>query len=446
MNSYASTPYNPSQTTGLRGVVITGGWNINAPYSGNYTLTVATDDYGTINYSGTTFSSGGFTTSGNSSTKYFSQGQNIAWSWSVQNSTSSDSFIFNPVAIAFTLDGPSRPNAPSVSISVNPSSIINNGSSSATLSWSASGNVSSVSVTDVSSPGTSGSRTVQPTSTRTYTITASGEGGTSNASTTLTVYQPPNLTLSLDRSSIAAGESTTLRWSTTGDASTITWTSGGITNGNLNSFTTVSPTQSQTYSATVSGLGGSDSDSIRLTVYQRPTVSLTVPTTLNYGQQGIISYESCYSNTSLTITPSYSYSNSSGSSTVTGDAIALPTPNSAEEGVGINCVSGTLNTTIPYTSSGPRTVTYSLAAVGSGGDRTITNSVTINIDETPENINVPETDELYKQQEPIYTPNYTITSNYLEIADIDIPVEIKSNFPIKVDRNRQDNWQDLRQI
>jgi hypothetical protein len=446
MNNYASTPYNPQQTTGLKGVNITGGWNINAPYSGNYTMTAATDDTGTMNFAGTSFSTGGFTSSGNSNTKYFSQGQNISWSWSVQNSNSADSFLENPVAIAFTLDGPPQPAAPSVSISVSPSSIINNGSSSSTLSWSASGNVSSVSVTDVSSPGTSGSRTIQPTTTRTYQISASGEGGTSTAQTTLTVYQPPNLTLSLDRSSIAAGESTTLRWSTSGDASTITWTAGGITNGNLNSFTTVAPTQSQTYSATVSGLGGSDSDSIRLTVYQLPTSTLTTPTSLDYGNQGTIEYQSCYSNTSLTLTPTYSYSNASGSSTITGDAIALPTPNSAEDGVGINCVSGTLNTTIPYTNAGPRSVTYSLVAIGSGGERTVTNSVTINIDETPENINVPETDELYKEQEPIYTPDYTVTSNYLVVDDIDIPVEIKASRPIKVDRNRQDNWVDLRQI
>jgi hypothetical protein len=446
MNSYASTPFNPGQTSGVSGATITGGWNINAPYSGNYTLTVATDDSGTVNYSGSSFSSGGFTSNGNSLTKYFSKGQNIAWSWSVQNSTTSDSFIFNPIAISFTLDGPPQPAAPSVSISLNPTSIINNGSSSSTLSWSATGNVSSVTVTDVSSPGTSGSRTVQPLTTRTYQISATGEGGTSTAQTTLTVYQPPNLTLSLDRSSIAAGESTTLRWTTTGDASSITWNSGGITNGNLNSNTTVSPTGSQTYSATVSGLGGSDSDSIRLTVYQRPTATLTVPASLDYGQQGVISYESCYSNTSLTITPTYSYYNASGSSTLTGDAINLPTPSSAEQGVGVNCVNGTLNTSIPYTNSGPRTVTYAISAVGSGGNRTVTSDITINIDETPENINVPETEDVYKQQEPVYTPNYEVTSNYLEVIDIDIPVEIKSSRPIKVDKNLQDNWQDLRQI
>jgi hypothetical protein len=447
MNNYAVrfTPGLGGQGGGaFEGVNFTFSVSVYFPNSGIYVIKASADNSGSLNVGGYGMSVSGF--SGESyNTRYFSRGTYTV-SGSVTNAYNGPSYASNPYGIAFTIDAPPPPPAPSVSISVSPSSIINNGSNSATLSWSATGDVSSVSVTDVSSPGTSGSRTVQPTSTRTYTITACGEGGCNSSNTTLYVYQPPNLTLTLDRSSIAAGESTTLRWSTSGDASTITWTAGGITNGNLNSFATVAPTQSQTYSATVSGLGGSDSDSIRLTVYQLPTSTLTTPTSLDYGNQGVIDYQSCYSNTSLTLTPTYSYSNASGSSTVTGDAINLPTPNSAEEGVGTTCVSGTLNTTIPYTNAGPRSVTYSLVARGSGGERTVTNSVTINIDETPENINVPETDELFKEQEPIYTPDYTVTSNYLVVDDIDIPVEIKASRPIKVDRNRQDNWEDLRQI
>ena len=448
MNSYAATPLNTGATSGMRGITFFGSSSITAPYSGTYTFRIAADDFGSGNMGGNTVTVGNFGSGGNTTSRYFGRGETIVMQWSIGNSGggNGDDFNGNPCAVAWTLDGPDQPPAPSVSISVNPTSIINNGSSSARLSWSASGNVSSVFVTDVSSPGTSGNTSVQPTSTRTYTISASGEGGTSTASTTLTVYQPPNFSLSLDRSSIAAGESTTLRWSTTGDASSISWTSGGITNGNLNSFATVAPTQSQTYAATVSGLGGSDSDSIRLTVYQIPTATLTTPSELLYGQQGIVEYTSSYSNTSLSITPTYSYSNASGSSTLTGDAIILPRPNSAEEGVGTTSVSGSLNTSIPYTDAGPRTVTYTISAIGSGGSTTVTNNVTIIIDEVPENINVPETDELFKEQEPIYTPNYEVTSNYLEVLDIDIPVEIKSSHPIKVDRNRQENWQDLRSI
>lgn len=446
MNSYAATPFNPGQTTGMKGTTFFGSWWFNAPYSGTYTMRAAADDFGSCNFGGNTFSPSGFTGSGNTSSKYFSQGQRIDIQWSIGNSTTSDSFVFNPCAISFEITGPDAPPAPTVGIAVSPTSIINNGSSSSTLSWSASGNVSSVSVTDVYSPGTSGSVTVQPTSTRTYTIVASGEGGTSTSSTTLTVYQPPNLVLSLDRSSIAAGESTTLRWSTSGDASSITWTAGGITNGNLNSYATVSPTQSQTYSASVSGLGGSDSDSIRLTVYQRPTATLTTPAELLYNQQGTIEYTSSYSNTSLTITPRYSYSNASGSYTIVGDVISLTKPTSAEDGVGTISVSGSLNTSIPYNNAGPRTVSYEISAVGSGGSVSVLNTINIIIDETPENMNVPETDELYRSQEPVYTPNYTVTSNYMEVIDVDIPVEIRSNRPIKVDRNRQDSWQDIRQL
>lgn len=447
MNNYAVrfTPGLGGQGGGaFEGTDFTFSVNVYFPNSGTYLIKASADNTGTLNVGGYPMTVAGFS-SDSSNTRYFSKGTYTV-SGSVRNFYNGTSYASNPYGIAFTIDAPPAPPAPSVSISVSPSSIINNGSSSATLSWSASGDVSSVSVTDVYAPGTSGSVTVQPVSSRTYTITASGEGGTSSASTTLTVYQPPNLVLSLDRSSIAAGESTTLRWSTSGDASSITWTSGGITNGNLNSFTTVSPTESQTYSASVSGLGGSDSDSIRLTVYQRPTATLTTPTQLLYNQQGTIEYTSSYSNTSLTITPSYSYSNASGSSTVVGDVISLTRPTSAENGIGTTSVSGSLNTAIPYTNAGPRTVSYQISAVGSGGDVSVLNTITIIIDETPENMNVPETDELYRSQEPVYTPDYTVTSNYMEVIDIDIPVEIKSNRPIKVDKNRQDSWQDIRQL
>ncbi len=286
---------------------------------------------------------------------------------------------------------------------------------------------------------------VYPTQTTTYVLNLVGYGNaTGSAQVTITVYQPPILTFTLDRNPIAAGESTTLRWSTTGDASTITWTSGGITNGNLNSFTTVSPTQSQTYSATVSGLGGSDSDSIRLTVYQRPTVSLTVPASINYGQQGTISYSSSYSNTSLILQPVYTYGRGVG--TINGTAITLTKPTSAESGVGITTVNGTITTEIPYNTTGPFSVSYTLTGVGGGGEASTTSEIQIIVDETPENINLPETENVYKLQEPINTPDYTVTSNYLAVDGVDIPVEVRSNRPIKVDRNQQQDWQDIRQL
>ena len=330
------------------------------------------------------------------------------------------------------------------SFTANPTSIIRG--QTTRLSWStsyATGASIDNGVGNVSVP--SGFVDVSPTTTRSYTLSLTGVGGTTGSGQVLvTVYQPPVLTFTLDRNPIAVGESTTLRWNTTGDASTITWTSGGINNGNLNSSAIVAPSESTTYSATVSGLGGSDSDSIRLVVYQRPTVSLSVPTTLLYGQQGTISYTSSYSNTSLTLQPVYSYGRGVGS--VNGAAVNLPKPSSAELNVGVTTVSGTIPTQIPYNTTGPFSVSYTLTGVGGGGQTSTVAQIQIIIDETPENINVPETEDVYKQQEPVYTPNYEVTSNYLEIDGIDIPIEVKASAPIKVDKNQQQNWQDIRQL
>jgi hypothetical protein len=447
MNSYASTPYNPSQTTGLRSVVITGGWNINAPWSGNYTLTVATDDYGSINYGGTGFNSGGFTTSGNSSTKFYSKGQNISWSWTVQNSASSDSFLTNPVAISFALDGPSQPAAPDASISVSPNPIISG--QCATLSWSSSGSyLYSVSVTGQSSPSYSGSATVCPSDDATYSITVTGEGGTTTRTATLTVYIPPNVTLSASPSTITAGQCSNLSWTTSGDASSITWLSGGVSNGNLNSFTTVCPSDTTTYSARVSGLGGEDTDSITITVNQIPTATLTVPHDLDYGEQGTIEYTSQYGNSLINL--KIYFRNSSGS-TLAYD-YDLPEATSAQLSAPSSATvrNGTLNTNIVYDDYGPRFVDYVLTVQGSGGSVEITDTTEIIIDETPNNLNLEETSEKYKSQEPVYTPDVVpdevIESELYLIEDIDIPVEIKANAPIQIDINKSGTWQNLRQI
>lgn len=443
MNNYAVrfTPGKGGQGGGaFEGVTFTFSVNVYFPNSGFYSIDAAADNTGTLNVGGQNCPVAGFGSSANTY-RYYDRGTyNV--SGSVYNFFNGPDYSKNPYGIAFTIDAPPPPPKPTVSISSSPTAIIRGQGS--TISWSSSGvGLYSVSVTDVGSPGYSGSRTVYPDFTKDYTITVCGESGCSSASARVTVYIPPTFTLSLDRNPIIAGESTTLRWTTSGDASNITWTSGGITNGNLNSSSTVSPTNTTTYAATVSGLGGSDSDSITLRVYQRPTVSLIAPEFLDYGQQGLISYSSSYSNTSLVVTPSYLYD---VDGVVTGLPIDLPRPNSAESGVGITSVSGNLTTVIPYNNRGPREVRYLIEAQGNGGTASQTVTIPIIIDETPDNVIVPESEDLYKSQNPVVTPDTTITSTLIEISDIDIPVEIKSNFPIQVDINQQDNWQNIRQL
>ena len=298
-----------------------------------------------------------------------------------------------------------------------------------------------------------GSKEVSPTTTTTYRLTVTGLGSDPNVSVykevTIIVYQPPVLTLTLDAYSIVAGQSTTLRWSITGDADNITWSSGGITNGNLSSYELVNPTISTTYTATISGLGGSDTKTVTLLVYQIPTVSLTVPTSLLYGEQGTITYSSCYSNISLTLNTTYVYLNPLTGELISSIPMGLPLsrPNSAEIGVGTTCVNDqTTPTVIPYNTVGPFFVRYTIVAVGDGGTTTSTlQSTTIIIDQTPENINIPPTGGLVKSQDPIYTPG-PISSIILSVTDIDIPVEVKSNKPIKAEINDSNVFKDLRSI
>ena len=90
-----------------------------------------------------------------------------------------------------------------------------------------------------------------------------------------------------------------------------------------------------------------------------------------------------------------------------------------------------------------------MSILGSGGATTLTNSIPVNIDRSPDNVILEETDDLIKDVDPVYTPDITpdkvVLSDLYEIDGIDVPVEIKSNYPIKVDVNKNNTWQDIRQ-
>jgi hypothetical protein len=325
----------------------------------------------------------------------------------------------------------SLPPPPTISFSASPSAIIRG--SSSTLSWGVTGIlISSVTLSDFGSVATSGTRSVSPTATRQYTLSATNPGGTTTRSVTITVYQPPNVTLSLNNPTIIRGQSTTLNWVTTGDAGSASITPG-IGAVNINGNRIVSPTETTTYVINVSGLGGSDSDSITLIVYQPPTVNLTGPASINYEQQGTLTYSATNIDISLGVTPTYNYRGSS----VTGAVINLS--------IGTT-VSGSIATQIPYNDFGPFNVQYVIVATGNGGQESKLLTIPINIDETPTNFLVPESEELLKSQDPVTTPDAVVTSYEIVIDDVDIPVEIKADRPILVDINNTDTWIPIREI
>jgi hypothetical protein len=443
MNSYAVrfTPGAGGQGGGaFEGVTHYFGVSVYFPNSGNYTVRASADNFGSLSVAGQSCAVSGLA-SDSSTTLYINRGTHTV-SGSVYNSFHGPSYATNPYGIAFTIDAPPPPPAPTVSISASPSAIIRG--NCVTLTYSSSGvNLSSASLTDVSDPGFSGSATVCPNSTRSYSYEVCGEGGCTTRTATVTVYIPPVVTLSLNKTSIIAGQCTTLSWYTTGDADTIQWISGSIDNLNLTSNTTVCPADTTTYTAKVSGTGGEDTDSITIVVNQVPTLSFTLPDTINYGDSLSFSYESQYSNTLLGYTVSYVYTDDT---TFLADEIDLPNPSSSELNGTNTYVSGTTTANISYNDFGPKFIDIVVTAAGGGGQVTRSGRVEVIIDQYPENIIIPETEDVIKNQDPVFTPETEVLSELLLINDIDIPVEIKSNYPIQVDINGQDDWKDVRQI
>ena len=81
---------------------------------------------------------------------------------------------------------------PNCSITVSPTTILQN-STGSTLSWTSAGDITDINVTGQTNPGLSGSVTVNPQNTTTYNITVEGPAGDAGDSATLTVVGPPEI-------------------------------------------------------------------------------------------------------------------------------------------------------------------------------------------------------------------------------------------------------------
>ena len=306
---------------------------------------------------------------------------------------------------------------------------------SATISWSSS-NAQSVSVSgyglNSNSLNNYSGQSVSPSSTTTYYITgwAYGNGASGNDGVIINVYIPPNVTLTSNtvNDTIIRGQSFTLTWNTTGDADTANL-SPGFGNVPVNSNQpNVSPTSTTTYTISVSGPGGNDSDDLMITVLQPPSVDLWVPPEVEYGSSFTVDYSGENISSSLTLTTDY------------GSSVTLPTGSS---------VSGSHTfTDVPWDNTGPTYINMTLDAVGAGGLTASDGpkSISVNIDTTPDLIAIPNSEDKMKDEDPVISPDSEVTTTTIEIKDIDIPVEIKSNVPVQVEIDDDDNWQDVRQI
>lgn len=404
----------------------------------------ATDDDGSCIFSGCTDSE---------ADNYWAKANNDDGSCIFSGCT--DSLANNYWPKANNDDGSCTYDLPVISLSITgdppPTSIILG--ESITLSYSATGAyLTTATLTDVTAPGFSGTATVTPAlaGTKTYTYAVTGAGGSISTFVSILVYEPPVLYMFWTDTgdtthSIIAGNSTNLEWYVSGDCDTITWTEGDITSGILSSSQSVSPSETTRYSAYVSGSGGTSATvTAILTVYQLPELTVTYPENFNYGVQGTIQYTAKYVNTSLSITPTYTYLEGD---VVVGDTIDLNRPNSAENGVGVTEVTDTYTTTIPYTQRGPLFVSFAISGSGEGGSVSSSNTIPVIIDITPENLAIEESDDLLASQPNVINPQTSeaLTDQYL-IDDIDIDVEIKSDYPIQIQVNNSGTWDSVREI
>lgn len=117
---------------------------------------------------------------------------------------------------------PPPPGTPTCTLTASPSTI--NPGSSANLLWTTQ-NATSGSIDNgvgAMVPITSGSKSVSPTTSTTYTATVTGSGGTANCATTVVVQPSTGIScdaFSADPSTVDRGGTTTLRWETSGATS-----------------------------------------------------------------------------------------------------------------------------------------------------------------------------------------------------------------------------------
>ena len=164
---------------------------------------------------------------------------------------------------------------PTVNLTANPSSITRGQSS--TLSWN-SQNATSCSLSNVGSVSTSGSRSVSPYSTTTYTITCYNNNGNSafdSVTVNVNNAQSPSVDLSANPSSITRGQSSTLIW----NSQNAEYCSSNWGGSNTSGSRSVSPYSTTTYTITCyNNEGASASDTATVSVgneTQNPTVNIS---------------------------------------------------------------------------------------------------------------------------------------------------------------------------
>ena len=234
----------------------------------------------------------------------------------------------------------------------------------ATLAWTTSHATSIIIDNGVSVSATSGTVTVRPAQTTTYTLTAVWVGGVVQATDTVTinVIPRPTINFTADPPTVASGESSRLEWTTSGADSVALTDNDSSTDdatdyADLNRSGTkdVTPTRTTTYTLTATWGGGTLASQVTVRVGS----GTTAPRILSF-----------------TANPS----------TITADneTVLEWTTSDATE-VTISDVAGTLEVAAGRTVVRPtETTTYTLTATGASGTTPVTRNVTVTVHQVPE--------------------------------------------------------------
>jgi PKD repeat protein len=141
-----------------------------------------------------------------------------------------------------------------------------------TLTWRCSTNAETCVIDPgIGSVDLSGSITLSPISTTTYTITATNPWGTANSSIMVEViWPPPSVDFLADPTTIYAGESTTLTWQT--QYAVAVTIEPDLGSQNLNGSAVATPVATTTYTLTASGPGGTRAETVTVTVNRIPGI------------------------------------------------------------------------------------------------------------------------------------------------------------------------------
>ena len=234
----------------------------------------------------------------------------------------------------------------------------------ATLAWTTSHATSIIIDNGVSVSATSGTVTVRPAQTTTYTLTAVWVGGVVQATNTVTinVVERPTINFTADPVSVASGGTSTLTWTTSGADSVALTDNDSSTDDatlydglNRNDGVDVTPTRTTTYTLTATWGGG----------------TLTSQVTVRVG--------------SGTTAPRILSFTANPRTIIEGNETVLEWTTSDATEVTISDVAGTLDVAAGRTVVRPsETTTYTLTATGASGTTPVTRTVTVTVHQVPE--------------------------------------------------------------